>query len=183
MAVDMAGPFVKVDDRCATSMKDVWAIGDLVGEPMLEHRAAAQGEMVAEIIAGARRRFDPVTIAAVCFTHPEIVTAGLSPDDAKAAGVDAIAGVFPFSANGRARSMEAADDGGFIRVVARKDDHRLLGVQAVGANVSELSAAFSLALEMGARLEDIAGTIHVHPTLSEAFHEAALRALGHAIHI
>jgi len=183
MAVDMAGAFVKVDERCATSMKNVWAIGDLVGEPMLEHKAAAQGEMVAEIIAGARRRFDPAAIAAVCFTHPEIVTAGLSPDEAKASGVDAIAGVFPFSANGRARSMEAADDGGFIRVVARKDDHRLLGVQAVGAHVSELSGEFALALEMGARLEDIAGTIHVHPTLSEAFHEAALRALGHAIHI
>ncbi|MDQ2861499.1 MAG: dihydrolipoyl dehydrogenase [Pseudomonadota bacterium] len=183
MAVDMAGPFVKVDERCATSMKNVWAIGDLVGEPMLEHKAAAQGEMVAEIIAGARRRFEPVAIAAVCFTHPEIVVAGLSPDEAKATGVDIVTGAFPYSANGRARSMEAAEDGGFVRVVARKDDHRLLGVQAVGAHVSELSGEFALALEMGARLEDIAGTIHVHPTLSEAFHEAALRALGHAIHI
>ncbi|HZL00618.1 MAG TPA: dihydrolipoyl dehydrogenase [Caulobacteraceae bacterium] len=183
MAIDMAGPFVRIDDRCRTSMKDVWAIGDLTGEPMLEHRAASQGEMVAEIIAGARRRFDPVAIAAVCFTEPEIVTAGLSPDEAKAAGGDPITGVFPFSANGRARSMDAADDGGFVRVVARRDDHRLLGVQAVGAHVSELSGEFALALEMGARLEDIAGTIHVHPTLSEAFHEAALRALGHAIHV
>jgi dihydrolipoamide dehydrogenase len=183
MAVDMAGPFVKVDDRCATSMKDVWAIGDLVGEPMLEHKAAAQGEMVAEIIAGARRRFDPVAIAAVCFTEPEIVSAGLAPDEARVDGVEVLTGIFPYAANGRARSMEAADDGGFVRVVARKDDHRLLGLQAVGAHVSELSAEFALALEMGARLEDIAGTIHVHPTLSEAVHEAALRALGHAIHI
>jgi dihydrolipoamide dehydrogenase len=183
MAVDMAGPFVKVDERCATSMKNVWAIGDLIGEPMLEHKAAAQGEMVAEIIAGARRRFDPTTIAAVCFTHPEIVVAGLSPGEAKAAGLDILAAAFPYSANGRARSMEAAEDGGFVRVVARADDHRLLGAQAVGAHVSELSGEFALALEMGARLEDIAGTIHVHPTLSEAFHEAALRALGHAIHI
>jgi dihydrolipoamide dehydrogenase len=183
MAVDMAGPFVKVDDRCATSMKNVWAIGDLVGEPMLEHKAAAQGEMVAEIIAGARRRFDPVAIAAVCFTEPEIVSAGQSPPEAQAAGVELLAGVFPFAANGRARTMAAADDGGFVRVVARRDDHRLIGLQAVGAHVSELSAEFALALEMGARLEDIAGTIHVHPTLSEAVHEAALRALGHAIHI
>jgi dihydrolipoamide dehydrogenase len=183
MAVDMAGPFVKVDARCATSMKDVWAIGDLVGEPMLEHKAAAQGEMVAEIIAGARRRFDPVAIAAVCFTEPEIVSAGLSPSEAQAGGIEVLTGVFPYAANGRARSMEAADDGGFVRVVARKDDHRLLGLQAVGAHVSELSGEFALALEMGARLEDIAGTIHVHPTLSEAAHEAALRALGHAIHI
>jgi dihydrolipoamide dehydrogenase len=89
--------------------------------------------------------------------------------------------MFPFSANGRALSMDASD--GFVRILARKDDHRILGIQAVGAHVSELSAEFSLALEMGALLEDIAGTIHVHPTLSEAFHESALRALGHAIHI
>ena len=184
MAVDMTGPFVKVDDRCATSMKNVWAIGDLVGEPMLEHKAAAQGEMVAEIIAGARRRFDPVAIAAVCFTEPEIVSAGHSPQEAQALGVEVLTGVFPYAANGRARSMEAADDGGFrCCVVARKDDHRLIGLQAVGGHVSELSAEFALALEMGARLEDIAGTIHVHPTLSEAVHEAALRAIGHAIHI
>ena len=183
MAVDMAGPFVKVDDRCATSMHNVWAIGDLVGEPMLEHKAAAQGEMVAEIIAGAPRRFDPVAIAAVCFTAPEIVSAGQSPQDAAAAGTEVLTGLFPYAANGRARTMEAADDGGFVRVVARKDDHRLIGLQAVGAHVSELSAEFALALEMGARLEDIAGTIHVHPTLSEAVHEAAMRALGHAIHI
>ena len=183
MAINMQGRFIKIDDQCRTSMKDVWAIGDLTGEPMLEHKAAAQGEMVAEIIAGGVRRFDPVAIAAVCFTEPEIVSAGLSPDEAKAQGKDAIAGVFPFSANGRARSMDAADDGGFVRIVARRDDHRILGAQAVGAHVSELSGEFALALEMGARLEDIAGAIHVHPTLSEAFHEAALKALGHAIHI
>ena len=91
--------------------------------------------------------------------------------------------VLTFAANGRALSMEAGDDGGFVRILARASDHRVLGIQAVGAHVSELSNEFSLALEMGAVLEDIAGTIHVHPTLGEAFHEAALRALGHAIHI
>jgi len=183
MAVDMAGRFVKVDDQCRTSMKDVYAVGDLVGEPMLEHKAATQGEMVAELIAGHKRRFAPVAIAAVCFTEPEIVSAGLSPAEAKAKGEETIVGQFPFAANGRAMSMDSADNGGFIRVIARKDDHRILGLQAVGAHVSELSAEFALALEMGALLEDIAGTIHVHPTLSEAFHEAALKALGHAIHI
>jgi dihydrolipoamide dehydrogenase len=139
--------------------------------------------MVAELIAGHKRRFAPVAIAAVCFTEPEIVSAGLSPAEAKAKGEDTIVGQFPFSANGRAMSMDSADNGGFVRVIARKDDHRILGIQAVGAHVSELSAEFALALEMGALLEDIAGTIHVHPTLSEAFHEAALKALGHAIHI
>ncbi len=183
MGVDMVGPFVRIDDRCATSMSGVFAIGDLTGEPMLEHRAAAQGEMVAELIAGRRRHFDPVAIAAVCFTDPEVVTAGLSPDEAASQGIEVVSGVFPLAANGRARTMDAADGGGFVRVVARSDDHRLVGAQAVGEHVSELSGEFALALEMGAQLEDIAGTIHVHPTLSEAFHEAALRALGHAIHI
>ena len=180
MAVDMDGRFVKIDDQCRTSMKNVWAVGDLTGEPMLEHRAAKQGEMVAEIIAGHKRRFDPVTIPAVCFTEPEIVSAGMSPHEA---GADAIVAQFPFMANGRALSMDAGDNGGFVRIVARKSDRKMLGIQAVGAHVSELSNEFALALEMGAVLEDIAGTIHVHPTLGEAFHESSLRALGHAIHI
>ena len=181
MAVDMDGRFVRVDDQCRTAMKNVWAVGDLVGEPMLEHKAASQGEMVAEIIAGHKRRFDPVTIAAVCFTEPEIVSAGMSPHEAE--GEDVITAIFPFMANGRALSMDGGDNGGFVRILARKSDHRVLGIQAVGAHVSELSNEFSLALEMGAVLEDIAGTIYVHPTLGEAFHESALRALGHAIHI
>jgi dihydrolipoamide dehydrogenase len=150
---------------------------------MLAHKASAQGEMVAEIIAGARRRFDPVAIPAVCFTDPEIVTVGVSPPEAEEYGIDPIVGQFPFSANGRALGMEAGDDGGFVRVVARRDDHRVIGVQAVGGHVSELVGEFTLALEMGAQLEDVAGTIHAHPTLTEAFHEAALRGLGHAIHI
>ena len=183
MGVDMDGRFVKVDDRCQTSMNGVYAIGDLVGEPMLEHKAATQGHIVAEIIAGQNRRFDPVTIAAVCFTEPEIVSAGLAPNDPGGADPDVISAIFPFQANGRALSMEAGDDGGFVRVLARKSDHKVLGLQAVGQHVSELSGEFALALEMGAVLEDIAGTIHVHPTLSEATHEAAVRALGHAIHI
>lgn len=183
MAVDMAGRFVKVDEQCRTSMRDVWAIGDLVGEPMLAHKASAQGEMVAEIIAGHKRRFNPAAIAAVCFTEPEIVSAGLSPAEAAKTGEETIVGQFPFSASGRALSMDGADNGGFVRIVARKSDHRVLGIQAVGKHVSELSSEFALALEMGALLEDVAGTIHVHPTLSEAFHESALKALGNAIHI
>jgi len=176
MAVDLEGRFVKVDDQCRTSMRGVFAIGDLVGEPMLAHKASAQGEMVAEIIAGRRRRFAPVAIPAVCFTDPEIVTVGVVPE-----GVEVTTAVFPFSANGRALSMEAED--GFIRVTARTDDHRLLAFAAVGRNVSELSGEMTALLEMGARLEDVAGIIHAHPTQSEAVLEASLRALGHAIHI
>src|ERR1700733_13484449 len=162
-------------------MRNVWAIGDVTGEPMLAHRAMAQGEMVAEIIAGQRRVFDKVTIPAVCFTDPEIVTAGLSPEDARKLGHELKIGLFPFSANGRAMTRRGGD--GFVRIVARADNPLVLGIQAVGQEISELSTAFGLALEMGARLEDIAGTIHAHPTLGEAFQESALKALGHALHL
>jgi dihydrolipoyl dehydrogenase len=182
MAVDMNGRFVKVDDRCRTSMAGVYAVGDLVGEPMLAHKSAAQGEMVAEIIAGHDRRFDPVTIAAVCFTEPEVVSAGLLPSEVEGRD-DVIQAIFPLQAIGRARAIEADEDGGFVRVIAHKSDHRILGIQAVGQHISELANEFALALEMGAVLEDIAGVIHVHPTLGEAFHEAVLRVLGHPIHI
>jgi dihydrolipoamide dehydrogenase len=177
----MSGSFVRIDETCATSMRNVWAIGDVTGEPMLAHRAMAQGEMVAEIIAGKKRAFDRVAIGAICFTDPEIVTVGLSPDAAKTAHGEIRIGHFPFRANGRAMTLQ--DDDGFVRVVARADNHVVLGIQAVGQGVSELSAAFSLAMEMGARLEDIALTIHAHPTLSEAFHESALAALGRPLHI
>jgi dihydrolipoamide dehydrogenase len=176
----MNGAAIEIDDQCRTSMRNVWAVGDVTGEPMLEHRAVAQGEMVAEIIAGRKRSFDKVAIAAVCFTDPEIVAAGLSPDAARSTGHPVKVGSFPLTANGRAMTLQAED--GFVRVVARSDNHVVLGIQAVGQGVSELSAGFALALEMGARLEDIAATIHVHPTLSECLREAALTALGHGLH-
>ena len=181
LMLDMDGHFIKVDDQCRTSMRNVWAIGDVTGEPMLAHRAMAQGEMVAEIISGKERRFMPAAIPAVCFTDPELVVVGLTPQQAQDAGMDCISAMFPFAANGRAMTLEAKD--GFVRVVARRDNHLIVGWQAVGKSVSELSAAFSQSLEMGARLEDIGGTIHAHPTLGEAIQEAALRALGHALHI
>ena len=182
MCIDMDGPFVKIDNQCHTTMKDVWAIGDLVGEPMLAHKASAQGEMVAEIISGKRREFDPVAIPAVCFTEPEIVGVGLTPDESKQRGIETVIGKLPFAAIGQALSMEAGVDGGFVRITARKDNHLILGIHAVGAHVAELSNQFSLALEMGACLEDLANTIHVHPTLGEASMEAAMGSLGHAIH-
>ncbi|VWD55611.1 dihydrolipoyl dehydrogenase [Burkholderia contaminans] len=181
LPLDRNGRALWIDDECRTSMRNVWAIGDVAGEPMLAHRAMAQGEMVAELIAGKRRKFVPASIPAVCFTDPEIVTAGWSPDDARAADVDCVSASFPFAANGRAMTLQATD--GFVRVVARRDTHLIVGWQAVGRGVSELAAAFSQSLEMGARLEDIGGTIHAHPTLGEALQEAALRALGHAVHV
>ncbi len=181
LVLDMDGKFIRIDEQCRTSMRGVYAIGDVTGEPMLAHRAMAQGEMVAEIVAGHKRSWDKRAIPAVCFTDPEIVTVGQSPEEAQHAGIATRIGLFPFSANGRAMTKLAED--GFVRVVARADNHLLLGMQAVGRDVADLSTAFSLALEMGARLEDVAGTIHAHPTMGEAVQEAALRALGHAVHI
>ncbi|MCS0613441.1 dihydrolipoyl dehydrogenase [Massilia kyonggiensis] len=181
LLLDMSGRHVRIDNQCRTSMRNVWAIGDLTGEPMLAHRAMAQGEMVAEIIAGKRRHFTPSAIPAVCFTDPEVVVVGMTPQEAATLGVDCIVASFPFAANGRAMTLESTD--GFVRVVARKDNHVIVGWQAVGGAVSELSTAFVQSIEMGAQLEDVAGTIHAHPTLGEAVQEAALRALGHALHI
>ncbi|MEQ1404340.1 dihydrolipoyl dehydrogenase [Neorhizobium sp. Rsf11] len=181
LELDMDGRFLRIDEQCRTSMRGIYAIGDVTGEPMLAHRAMAQGEMVAEIVSGKRRNWDKRAIPAVCFTDPEIVSVGLSPDEARAGGRETKVGQFPFTANGRAMTLSSEE--GFVRVVARADNHLVLGIQAVGTGVSELSAAFSLAVEMGARLEDIAGTIHAHPTLSEAFAEASMKALGHALHV
>lgn len=177
MGVDMVDGFVRVDDQCRTSMGGVWAIGDLTGEPLLAHKASAQGEMVAELIAGRRRRFTPAAIPAICFTDPEIVVVG------ETAGEGTTTAVFPLAANGRAMTLEAGADGGFVRVTARTDDHRILGFAAVGRGVAELSGEMVALLEMGAVLEDAASLIHAHPTLGEMLGEASLRALGHAIHI
>jgi len=181
LRLDMNGRAVRIDDQCRTSMRNVWAIGDVTGEPMLAHRAMAQGEMVAEIISGRRRHFMPAAIPAVCFTDPELVVVGRTPPEATQAGLDCISATFPFAANGRAMTLESSE--GFVRVVARRDNHLIVGWQAVGRGVSELSAAFCHAIEMGERLEDAAGTIHAHPTLGEAVQEAAMRALGHPLHV
>ena len=181
--MDGSGTFIRTDRQCRTSVPGVYAIGDVSGEPMLAHKASAEGEMVAEIIAGHKREFDKVAIPEIVFTEPEIVSVGLTPEEAKERGEEIIVGKFPLAANGRALSLEAEKTGGFIRVTARESDHVILGVQAVGSHVAELHSEFVLALEMGALLEDVAGTVHAHPTMSEAFHESVLKTLGHAIHI
>ncbi|MBU3030029.1 dihydrolipoyl dehydrogenase [Paracoccus marinaquae] len=176
LSLTMNGPFIRINGTCQTSMRGVYAIGDVTGEPMLAHRAMAQGEMVAEHVAGHNVAWDRLAMPAVCFTDPEIVTCGALP------GVEGSKSAeFPFQANGRAMTTERED--GFVRVVWREADKAVLGIQAVGAGISELSAAFSMAIEMGATLDDIASTIHAHPTQSEGLQEAALRGLGHALHI
>ena len=180
--MDHSGRFIRIDRQCRTNVPGVFAIGDVSGEPMLAHKASSQGEMVAEIISGLNREFDKVAIPAIVFTEPEIVSVGLLPDEAKERGEKIIVGKFPLAANGRALTLEAEKTGGFIRVVARDSDHVILGIQAVGSHVAELHGEFVLALEMGALLEDIADTVHAHPTMTEAFHESVLKSLGHAIH-
>ena len=177
LALTQDGPFIKIDSFCQSSMRGIYAIGDVTGEPMLAHRAMAQGEMVAEHIAGHAVEWDKRAIPAVCFTDPEVVACGAAPGEIEGTSFAS----FPLQANGRALTAERED--GFIRVVWRDSDHAVAGLQAVGAGVSELSASFALAIEMGACLEDIGATIHAHPTQSEALHEACLRALGQALHI
>ena len=172
--------FLTINEQCQTSMRGVYAIGDVSGEPMLAHRAMAQGEMVAKIVAGQPAAWDKQCIPAVCFTDPELVSAGLSAEQAKAAGEDFSVAKFPFAANGRAMTLQRED--GFIRVVFRNSNNVILGLQAVGAGVAELSAAFSIAIEMGARADDIAATVHAHPTLSEGLQEACLNAIGSGLH-
>lgn len=142
LSLTMNGPFIQIDDKCQTSMRGVYAIGDVTGDPMLAHRAMAQGEMVAEIIAGHERQWDKRCIPAVCFTDPEIVDCGMSPETAKQSGIETKTGQFPFMANGRAMTMESEE--GFVRVIARADNHLVLGIQATGVGVSELSAASEL---------------------------------------
>ncbi len=176
------GGAIVIDEQGRTSMRRVWAIGDVTGEPMLAHRAMKQGEIVAEAIAGLPSVFDARTVPAIVFSDPEIVVVGDDPATAERNHGEIVVGRFPLLANGRTMTL-GASTAGMVRIVARASDQLVVGVQAVGPAVAELAAAFGLAIEMGATLEDIAGTIHAHPTVGESFHEAALAALGHPLHI
>jgi dihydrolipoamide dehydrogenase len=173
---------IVIDERGHTSMRRVWAVGDVTGEPMLAHRAMKQGEIVAEAIAGQPSVFDARAIPAIVFTDPEVVVVGDDPTAAEHIHGEVVVGRFPLAANGRTMTL-GASTAGMVRVVARAADHLVVGIQAVGPAVAELAAAFGLAIEMGARLEDVAGTIHAHPTIGEGLHEAALAALGQPLHM
>lgn len=173
--------FIKVDAQRKTNIPNIYAIGDIACQPMLAHKASHEGVMVAEIIAGKNRVYDAKTVPAVVFTDPEIAAAGMMESEAKAKGFDVMVGKFPFAANGRAVSMMEAD--GFVKMIADKKTHILLGVHIVGPEASNLISEAALAIEMGARIEDLALTIHPHPTLGETMMEAAEATLGHAIHI
>lgn len=181
IAVDERG-FIKVDAQRRTNVQNIFAIGDIAGQPMLAHKASHEGVLVAEVIAGQNRVYDAKTVPAVVFTDPEIASAGMTEAEAKAKGhTDLLIGKFPFGANGRAVSMMETD--GFVKMIADKKTHVLLGVHIVGPEASNLISEAVLAIEMGARIEDLALSIHPHPTLGETMMEAAEATLGHAIHI
>jgi dihydrolipoamide dehydrogenase len=173
--------FIPVDERMQTNVKGIYAVGDVVGQPMLAHKATHEGEVVAEVIAGKKTVNDARVIPAVVFTEPEIASAGLSKAEAEAAGHKVRVGKFPFSALGRAMAIDETK--GFVQVVIDAEDERVLGVHIVGPEASDLISEAALAIEMGAYAPDIGLTIHPHPTLAEAVMEAAKHAVGEAIHI
>jgi dihydrolipoamide dehydrogenase len=171
--------FVKVDHECRTSAPNVWAVGDVVRGPMLAHKGKEEGVMVADLIAGLVSEVNYRAIPSVIYTAPEIAWVGMTEDEVKKTGRAYKVGTFPFLASGRARAMEAT--AGFAKVIAAQDDDEILGVHIVGPMAGELIAEAVLALEYSASAEDLQRTMHAHPTLSEALHEAALGADKRAI--
>ncbi len=166
--------FIEVDDHCRTGAEGIWAIGDCVRGPMLAHKGKEEGVMVADLIAGRFGEVNYRAIPSVIYTAPEIATVGATEEQVKASGRPYKVGVFPFLASGRARAMEAT--AGFAKLIAAQDDDEILGVHIIGPLAGELIAEAVLAMEFRASSEDLQRTMHAHPTLSEAVHEAALAA-------
>jgi dihydrolipoamide dehydrogenase len=166
--------FIAVDHSCRTPAENVWAIGDCVRGPMLAHKGKEEGAMVADLIAGRYGEMNYKVIPSVIYTAPEIAWVGLTEEQVKASGREYKTGNFPFLASGRARAMEQTV--GFAKIVAARDDDEILGVHIIGPLAGELIAEAVLAMEYSASSEDLQRTIHAHPTLSEAVHEAALSA-------
>jgi dihydrolipoamide dehydrogenase len=173
--------FIPIDKQGKTNVPGIYAIGDVSGPPLLAHKATKEGEIVAEVIAGKKSAMDWVTMPGAIFTDPEIATCGLTVEEAKAKGIEVVVGKFPFAALGKAMAM--GDTDGFVKIVADKATKQILGVHIVGIEASAMISEAALSLEMAAFLEDVALTVHPHPTLGEALMEAAQHALGHAIHI
>ena len=171
--------FIKVDQECRTDVDDVWAVGDAVRGPMLAHKGKEEGAMVADLIAGHFSEVNYKTVPSVIYTAPEIAWVGKTEEEVKQSGRPYKVGTFPFAASGRARAMEAT--GGFAKIISAADDDEVLGVHIIGPMAGELIAEAVLAMEYSASTEDIQRTIHGHPTLSEALHEAALAADKRAI--
>ncbi len=180
IGVTLERGFIQIDEKLQTSVPGIYAIGDVAGGLMLAHKASKEGEVAAEVIAGKATVMDVRAIPAVVFTDPEIATAGMSESEARAEGYDVKVGKFPFTANGRALTTRETE--GFLKVISDAATDELLGVAIVGPEASDLIAEAGLAIEMGAAVEDIALTVHAHPTLAEGMMEAAKAAHGEAIH-
>lgn len=172
---------VKVDGQCRTSVANIYAIGDIVAGPALAHKASYEGKVAAEAISGKPSQVDYLAIPEVVFSEPELASVGLTEKEAKEAGFEVKASKFPFAANGRALSLNEAD--GFLKLVTRKEDGLVLGAQIAGPSASDMIAELGLAIEGGMTAEDIALTIHAHPTLGEISMEAAEVAIGTPVHI
>ncbi len=172
---------IHVDEQCRTNLPEVYAIGDAVKGPMLAHKGSEEGIMVAEVIAGHAGKVNYDTIPSVIYTHPEIAWIGSTEHHLKDLGIDYNSGVFPFAANGRARA--AGNTVGMIKILADAASDRILGVHMMGPNCSEIISAAGVAMSFGASSEDIAMTMFAHPTLAEAFHEAAQAVANSAIHL
>ncbi|GAF63914.1 dihydrolipoyl dehydrogenase [Alkalihalobacillus trypoxylicola] len=172
---------IKIDDQCRTNVSNIYAIGDVVEGPALAHKASYEGKIAAEAIAGEKSVIDYLAIPAVVFSDPELATVGYNEKDAKEAGYDIVAAKFPFAANGRALSLNDTD--GFMKLITRKEDGLVLGAQIAGPNASDMISEVGLAIEAGMTAEDIALTIHAHPSLGEITMETAEVALGTPIHI
>ena len=173
--------FLSVDRQMRTSIANIFAVGDIAGQPMLAHKGSREGLVAAAVIAGQPEEYDSKCVPAVIFTSPEIASVGLLEEQAKEAGHEISVGQFPFAASGRALSLMETD--GFVKVVSDARTDEVLGVHMVGPEVTELIAEATLAIEMGATTEDIARTIHAHPTLPEAIMEAAEAVHKMAVHI
>lgn len=171
---------VEVDQQCRTNIPHIFAIGDIIAGPALAHKAMYEGRVAAEVISGLPSVIDYKCVPAVCFSDPECASVGYSEKEAKEKGHNVKVGKFPFAANGRALSLNAAE--GFVKLVSDADSGLVLGAQIVGLEASNMIAELALAIEMGATLEDLALTIHAHPTLGEIVLDAAEVALGHPIH-
>ncbi len=180
LALDARG-FVVTDDQCRTNLPNVYAIGDVTHGPMLAHKASEEGIAVAEIIAGQKPLIEHAHIPWVIYTWPEIAWAGATEQSLKAAGTPYRSGKFPFMASGRARAMGETD--GFIKILSAEGSDEVLGVHIVGPQASELIAEAVMAMAFSASAEDIARTVHAHPTLAEGMHEAALGTDNRMIHL
>ncbi|WP_409305266.1 dihydrolipoyl dehydrogenase [Peribacillus sp. SCS-155] len=172
---------IEIDKQCRTSVSNIYAIGDIVAGPPLAHKASYEGKIAAEAIAGHSSEIDYLGIPAVVFSEPELASVGYSEQQAKEEGIEVKAAKFPFAANGRALSLNAAE--GFMKLITRKEDGLVIGAQIAGPGASDMIAELGLAIEAGMTAEDIAMTIHAHPTLGEITMEAAEVALGNPIHI